>query len=128
MIVGFMIPALADFTLPLVAGPKLVIVLLLTAAQICFGLGLTLYNVGQVSLRQAVTPDQLLGRMNATLSFAISGIVPLGALVGGALGELIGIRATLLLAASGELLAVLWLIWSPICSLRRSPALQQPQA
>jgi MFS family permease len=128
IMIGFLIPGLSDFMLPLVSGSKFAMVGLLTISQICFGLGLTLYNVGQVSLRQAVTPDHLLGRMNATLSFAVSGIVPLGALAGGALGELVGIRATLLLAASGELLAVLWLIGSPIRSLRQAPALQQPQA
>lgn len=128
IVIGLLLPALSDFMLPLVAGPKPVIVGVLILAQFCFGLGLTIYNVGQVSLRQAITPDPLQGRMNATMSFAVYGVVPLGALAGGVLGEWIGIRPTLFLAASGELLAVAWLLWSPIRSLRATPALQQPQA
>lgn len=114
MIGGLILLALADLALPLVAGPKLLIVAVLVVAQIGFGLGLTLYQVGQTSLRQTLTPDELLGRVTATLAFAVSALVPLGALLGGLLGELIGLRPTLLLAATGELLAVAWLLGSPL--------------
>jgi predicted MFS family arabinose efflux permease len=113
LITGLVILALADLALPLVAGPIWLIVGVLMVAQLCFGLGLTLYNVGQVSLRQTLTPDTLQGRMNASFDFAVAGLVPLGALAGGLLGELIGIRTVLILAAAGELLAVVWLLWSP---------------
>jgi hypothetical protein len=47
--------------------------------------------------------------------------VPLGGLLGGGLGEVIGLRPTLLLAALGEMLAVLWLLLSPMRSLRKQP-------
>lgn len=57
------------------------------------------YNVGQVSLRQAITPSYLLGRMNATMRFMVWGPSPIGALVGGALGTAIGVRPTLWVAA-----------------------------
>jgi hypothetical protein len=50
------------------------------------------------------------------------GIVPLGGLLGGALGETIGPRATLLVAALGEILSVTWLLLSPLRSLRQPPA------
>ncbi len=46
-----------------------------------------IYNVNQVSLRQAITPDRMLGRMNATMRFIVWGTIPIGALVGGVLGE-----------------------------------------
>lgn len=115
---GLVIFALADFVLPLVAGPTWLVVGVLVVAQICFGLGLTLYNVGQVSLRQTLTPDALQGRMNASFEFAVASVVPLGALLGGLLGELLGIRMVLILAATGELLAVGWLLWSPVRSRR----------
>ncbi|MEZ4711329.1 MAG: MFS transporter [Caldilineaceae bacterium] len=118
LIVGLIILAVSDFALPLAAGPKWLVVAILSVAQICFGLGLTFYNVGQVSLRQAITPDYLLGRMNATLTFAVAGLIPLGALLGGFAGGWIGLRTTLLLSAGGELLAVMWLFFSPVRKLR----------
>jgi predicted MFS family arabinose efflux permease len=118
IMIGMVILALADFIAPLVWGPIWVIVALLMIAQLFFGLGLTLFSVGQVSVRQASTPDALQGRMNATFDFAVSGIIPLGALVGGLAGELVGLRSTLVLAAAGELLSVAWLLWSPMRTMR----------
>jgi len=124
---GLLLVGLSDLLIPLVGGSVVMVVriLVLMAAQFFFGLGLTIFNIGQVSVRQAVTPDHLQGRMNATLSFIAAGSVPLGGLLGGALGEMIGLRPTLVLAALGEMLAVFWLILSPIRSLREQPALME---
>lgn len=121
IISGLFLTAASDFILPLAAGPQLLIVALLISGQICFGLGLTLFNVGQMSLRQAVTPDELQGRMNSTINVAVGGAILLGALVGGGLGESMGLRPTLLVAASGELLSVLWLIFSPVRTMHQPP-------
>ena len=118
LMAGLGLLTLSDFILPLARGPQPLIIALLITAQICFGCGLTFYNIGQVSLRQAVTPEQMLGRMNGTLDFVVAGLMPLGALVGGLLGERLGLRPTLLLAASGELLAVVWLLISPVRTMR----------
>ena len=124
---GLLLVGLSDLLIPLVGGSVVMImrILVLMAAQFFFGLGLTIFNIGQVSVRQAVTPDHLQGRMNATMSFIAAGSVPLGGLLGGGLGEMIGLRPTLVLAALGEMLAVLWLILSPIRSLREQPALME---
>lgn len=59
------------------------------------GYGGGVYNVAQVSLRQAVCRDELLGRMNASLRFITWGVMPIGALAGGAIGELVSVRAAL---------------------------------
>lgn len=118
LMAGLGLLTLSDFILPLARGPQPLIIALLIVAQICFGCGLTFYNIGQVSLRQAVTPEQMLGRMNGTLDFVVAGLIPIGALVGGLLGERLGLRPTLLLAASGELLAVVWLLISPVRTAR----------
>ncbi|MBZ0294852.1 MAG: MFS transporter [Anaerolineae bacterium] len=121
IILGVLITAGSDFVLPLVQGPVVFIMLLLIGAQLCFGLGLTLYNVGQASLRQSITPNHLRGRMNATFTVTAAVLAPVAALLGGALGETIGLQATLLVAASGEVLAVLWLVFSTVRTQREQP-------
>jgi MFS family permease len=65
------------------------------------------WNINQVSLRQAITPPRMQGRMNATMRFIVWGTIPLGAIVGGALGDLIGLHATIWVGAIGGLLAFL---------------------
>ena len=113
---------LSDLLVPLAGGSRLVVVPLLVGAQFLFGVGLTVFNVNQVSLRQAVVPDGLQGRAAATVRVLATGLVPLGALLGGLLGETIGLRPTLIVAALGELLAAVWLWRSPVRSLRYLPA------
>jgi predicted MFS family arabinose efflux permease len=76
------------------------------------------YDINAVSLRQAVTPDRLLGRVNGTMRFLIWGSRPLGSLAGGYLGSRIGLPATLAVGAIGMLLAFLPLLASPVPRLR----------
>jgi MFS family permease len=80
------------------------------------------YNVNQVSLRQAICPDRLQGRMNATMRFLVWGTIPFGALVGGVLATTIGLRASLWVAAIGGALAFLWVIARPVRSLEQVPS------
>lgn len=87
-----------------------------------FSYGVVVYNVAQVSFRQALCPARLLGRMNATMRFLVWGTMPLGALLGGALGTWIGLRPTLWVAQVGEFLAIGWLIASPLRGMRDMPA------
>ena len=75
----------------------------------------------QVSLRQAITPDHLLGRMNASIRFIGWIAAPLGALMGGVLGESIGLHATLVIAALGGVLGFLWVWFSPLRTCRERP-------
>lgn len=83
--------------------------------------GVVVYNVAQVSFRQALCPPRLLGRMNATMRFLVWGTMPLGALLGGALGTWIGLRPTLWVSQIGEVLAAGWVIASPLRGLRDLP-------
>jgi MFS family permease len=85
------------------------------------GFGAVVYNIAQVSFRQAICPDRLLGRMNASVRFVVWGTLPLGALVGGVLGTLIGIRPTLWVGAIGVLLCPLPVLLSPLRRLRDLP-------
>jgi len=121
LILGLLLLAISDLMLPLAFGPTWVVITLLILGQVGFGLGLTIFQVGQVSLRQSITPDHLLGRMNATLNVATAALIPIGALLGGFAGEWFGLRTALLLAVIGELSAVLWLLRSPIRALNTLP-------
>lgn len=78
--------------------------LILLLAGLAIGeLGQIVYAITNVSLRQQLCPDHLLGRVNATMRFLIMGAFPLGALLGGILGDAVGTRATLLI--SGMIIA-----------------------
>jgi MFS family permease len=85
------------------------------------GIGAIVYNVNQVSFRQRLTPDRMLGRMNATVRFLAWGLSAVGALIGGVLGELLGARATLWIAAAGVCLAFLPVFLSPLRDMRDLP-------
>ncbi|SFW90131.1 MFS transporter [Amycolatopsis australiensis] len=85
------------------------------------GFGIIVYNVAQVSYRQAICPDRLLGRMNASVRFVVWGTMPLGGLLGGGLGEWLGLRGAVWVAVAGEVAAVLWVLWSPLRRMRDLP-------
>src|SRR5919112_6145231 len=73
-------------------------VALVVAGMAMGELGQIVFPVTSVSLRQRLCPPGLLGRVNATMRVLITGLSPLGAVVGGVLGELVGVRATLVVA------------------------------
>ena len=103
------------------AGPLAVAVPLLLLAHVLRGSGMTLFSVNQITLRQAITPPQLLGRVNATRRVVVFGVVPVGALLGGVLGGSIGLRPTLLAAACVVLLAFALMVFSRLRTLRQLP-------
>ncbi|MBF6044574.1 MFS transporter [Streptomyces sp. NRRL B-1677] len=94
----------------------------LASAVVFFGA--VVYNVAQVSFRQLLCPDELLGRMNATLRFTMWGTMPLGALAGGAVAEAAGARTAVWVCAAGILLVPVPLLASPLRGLRDLPAAQ----
>ncbi|GAB2839474.1 MFS transporter [Lentzea nigeriaca] len=83
--------------------------------------GIVVYNIGQVSYRQAICPDHLLGRMNASIRWVVWGTTPLGALLGGGLGSWIGIVPTLWVALVGSIAGVAWVLFSPLRTMRDLP-------
>jgi predicted MFS family arabinose efflux permease len=78
-------------------------------------------NVNQLTLRQSITPERLLGRMNAVTRFMYWGTMPIGSALGGVIAQSIGLRATLFGAATGSLLAGIPIVLSPIRKLRELP-------
>jgi MFS family permease len=91
------------------------------AGQFISFIGVVVYNVNQVSLRQAIVPLRLQGRMNATMRFLVWGTIPLGGLAGGLLGTFLGLRSAIGIAVLGGSLAFLWVILSPVRSLKEIP-------
>ena len=85
-----------------------------------------LYNVAQVSYRQAICPPALLGRMNAAVRWIVWGTLPLGSLAGGVLGTLIGVRPALWVAMVGSWAAGFWVLFSPLRRMRDVPAGPEP--
>ncbi|WP_328774497.1 MFS transporter [Streptomyces sp. NBC_00257] len=127
-------PARAIWLIPLVVSPVALVVPIAEPGRLTvlcvLGLalrayGTTVFNVVNVSYRQAICPDRLLGRVNATVRFITWGAMPVGGLLGGVLGGWIGVRATLWVSCSALALTPLPLLLSPLRSLREFPAIQE---
>ncbi len=89
-------------------------------AQYGRGLMSPMYNINQVSLRQAITPNQE-GRMNATMRTIVWGTIPAGSIIGGVLGGTIGVVNTLYVGAMVSGLATPWIVLGPVVKIKVQP-------
>ncbi len=105
------------------SGPVVVALAILMVSEVLAGFAGIIWDINQVSLRQGLTPHHLMGRMNASFRFIVWGTIPLGTLLGGFLGARIGLRPALAVSVISGLLAPLWVLFSPVRSLREQPAL-----
>jgi MFS family permease len=80
-----------------------------------------------VSLRQAITPEHFLGRMNATMRFLVWGTIPIGSLIGAGLSEIVGVRATIWISAILGLFGFLPVLFSKVRSIETIPT-EEPEA
>jgi MFS family permease len=112
---------IACLATPLAGGPIWLAALILATGEFLLGIARTLFNITQLSLRQAITPDRLQGRVNATMRFMMWGVTPVGALTGGLLGAAIGLRPALLIGAIGVLVAFAWVAFTAVGRLREQP-------
>lgn len=96
-------------------------ILVLMPLWFATGLLSVVYNVNQVSLRQSITPDNLQGKMNATMRFLVWGVFPIGGLIGGILGDALGLRTTILISGIGMLTSVFWVLFSPVKDVASIP-------
>jgi MFS family permease len=97
-------------------------VLLYALGAFTSSFGAAVFNVAQVTLRQVVAPPDLIGRVNATMRFAMWGAMPVGGLVGGALGQALGVRPALWVFAVGTLAAALPLLMASLSPSIAAPA------
>jgi len=118
MILANLVGGLFTLLVPLAGTVPAATVYLLGIAQGVSQLMGAVFYVNQTSLLQRAAPDHLLGRMIASHRFLTMGIIPLGSLLGGVLGEIVGLRATLVVGALGTLFPVLWLWFSPLRTVR----------
>ena len=112
--------------LPALAEPGWRVALVPIGFAASFFAGVT-YNVAQISYRQAICPPRLMGRMNAAVRWIVWGTMPLGALIGGALGTAVGVRPTLWIGLVGSWAAGLFVYFSPLRRMRDVPQPQEPE-
>ena len=117
-------------TLLIAFAPEAYALPLIVLAMMVIGFGGILYNVTAISLIQAITPDRILGRANASRRFVVWGVIPFGGLVGGALGSTIGLRETMVVGALGGLLTIVPILVSPLRSVGKMSELEplEPQS
>lgn len=112
---------LSPLLIPAAQGPTTVLAALYTAAFFFAYVGFSVANVTALSLRQAITPMPLMGRMNAAMRTVMFGLAALGGPFGGMLGALLGLRGALWVSTSGAAVLLVPLVLSPIGRLRQMP-------
>ncbi len=105
------IPVLGSFRLDLNA-------LILMMGGFVTSIGVVVYNINQVSLRQAIVPKSVQGRMNASMRWIVWGT---GAIAGGVLAEVFGLREAIVIGVIGGIFSFLWVFLSPVRSLKHVP-------
>lgn len=98
------------------------------AALFGTSVAITFLTIMQASVQQALCPDTLLGRMNATVNFLFWGSAAVGSALAGGVATFIGLRPTLWIAAAGVFLSAAWLVASPLRTMRDLPVSEQQSA
>ena len=112
-----LLSAVIGLLTPLAGGSVLLASVMMITAQIVGDGAMTIYMINAISLQQMVVPNHLLGRTNASFGFLAQGIAPVGALIAGVLGTLLGARLTLGIAVLGFLATAVWFSRSPVRQL-----------
>jgi hypothetical protein len=120
-----MVSAVGALGVPLAAVVAVPVVLLVLGWFVT-SWGVVAYNVTQVSFRQRLCPPHLLGRMNASVRFIVYGTMPLGGLLGGVLGDFIGVLPTIWVATVGGFVACLPVVLSPLMGMGDLPDEWEP--
>ena len=95
---------------------------ILIAFGALLGSGLMIYNINQQAIRQAVTPDRLLGRTQSGVFVLVAVASVVGSLLGGEIGQSVSLRAALAVGVALNLISVVPTIFSQLRKLRTVPA------
>ncbi len=126
LILSVFLQGVGTLFMPLAGSVSLLGGALLVANQLVTDPASTFFQINDVSLRQGITPDRLQGRVNASIRFAEFAAMLAGTVLGGVLGEWIGLRETLFAAVGCIFVAAAWLAMSPVRGLRAAP-LAEPE-
>jgi MFS family permease len=106
---------------PLAGGPRPVVLGLLFLAEFGSGLGVMILDISIGSIFQALVPDRLRARFSGAYMVVNYGVRPIGTFAAGLLGSAIGLRPTMWIAAVGAIGGVLFLLPSPLRTMRELP-------
>jgi MFS family permease len=115
-IASALITGLGCFLIPAAQGSIVRATSLIMVSQFVCDFHLVVYNVHELSLRQTLAPDEMLGRVNASMRLLTFGILPVGSALGGIIAGPLGIRGAMFLAAAVITASTLWLLASPLRS------------
>ncbi|MFB7359811.1 MFS transporter [Streptomyces gardneri] len=125
LVLGFLGFTLPLLLIPLADGPLPLVVAVMFAAEFLSCVGVMIADIAAGSFQMAVIPDAVRARVMGAYRTLNHGFRPLGALAGGLLGTAIGLRPTLWIATGGAVLAVLWLLPSPLPRMRELPTREE---
>ncbi len=112
LISALLVGSVMNILIPLAGGTPLMVFIMMASVQIVGDGAMTVFQINEMSLRQMLVPDRLLGRANASMNFLAEGVSPLGALIAGALATAFGTRATIWVAVLGILASTIWMLFS----------------
>ncbi|GAA2580585.1 MFS transporter [Winogradskya consettensis] len=122
VILGYVAFPLPLVLIPLAGGTRPVVIAMLLAAEFLSSLGVMILDISVGSLQTAATPVSRLSLVKGAQRTVNYGVRPIGALLGGVLGELIGVHATLWIGATGAVAGVLFVVFSPVPRMRDLPS------
>ena len=126
VIIGESFFAGGAWLVPLAGGTHWLKVATVTVAALVAFFGGTSAFIVSTTMLQKATPDRLLGRVSAASKTFLIGLNPIGAIIGGVVGSVWGLRPTLIMGASGITVMVLWLLLSPVRSTSEGQLTGQP--
>jgi MFS family permease len=103
IVAGQVIQTAGGLLLAVAGGPKLTASAVILAGEACFSVGLSIFAVSYISLRQTRVDDEFRGRVVGASRFITTALVPVAALLGGVIGSLAGLRTTLVVGGLGML-------------------------
>jgi MFS family permease len=127
MLIGITGTGVAWIVMGSAMGPFWLSMAIFATGMFLLDLTAMVFFINYLTLRQAVTPDRLLGRVTASMICLSVSTAPLGGVLGGWIAEHYGLRAAMLFAGVGALvLGPLVAKYSPLASMRELPKPQEP--